>query len=339
MGEISLNTLENNFTQKQIANAYFFYGSEDYLVDHALTRLKETAIEPGTEDFNWNVFRTDADELDWTVFADALTALPLLPSHRVVVLKRFEKATRNKSVLQLIERTLSGDMTDLTLVLIQSDVPDWSKAAYKKISEHCTLVAFNHPKTQELQTYLTDHAALFDKTISSEALERILTQSEPSLRELFSKLEVLIYYVGEKDSIELVDVETCTAFTREVEIFNLLQALGNRNAKQARRIVDLIVQQKVDTSALISLMQRQVWALFRMRYLYETRTPKSTWQSSLNIRPPFLFTRYQQYLLKYDRGELGRSLDILAQADLERKSTGVSSELLLRRLTEQLLKP
>ncbi|MBU0519431.1 DNA polymerase III subunit delta [bacterium] len=339
MSEKNITALEKDFTQKQVAPAYFFYGPEEYLADQALSRLKETIIEPGTEDFNWNVFRADADDLDWAVFADALTSLPLLPSHRVVVLKRFEKVTRNKSVLQLIERTLNSGATDLTVVLMQSEAPDWTKPAYKKIGQLCSKVVFNHPKVHELQSYLAKHAASFGKTLESDASERILTQSEPSLRELFSKLEVLIFYVGEKETIELSDVETCTAFTREVEIFNLLQALGGRQAGQVRRIVDLIMQQRVDTGALISLMQRQVWALYRMRYLHETRVPQSKWQQSLNIRPQFLFTRYKQYLSNYDRGELGRSLDILAQADLERKTTGVSNELLLRRLTEQLLKP
>ena len=337
------SVLNYSFLSKELNNgiikpSYFFYGAENYLIEQALHLLKKVALEPGTEDFNWHVFRADANDVNWETFADSLSSLALIPARRLVVLKQLNKALRNKSVKLIIESTLKLSPEDLTLILIEED-PDLKKAFFKNVIQNSTPVFFPSLKPIELQQYLAKYVAGFKKEISDAALEKILTESEPNLRELLHKMEVLVNYSGDKPTISPQDVEKCTAFTREVEVYNLLQALGKKDASSCRQIVGQLLERKVEIGALFSLLYRQIWAMYRMKYLQEQRIPHWKWQEQLKIWPQFLEKRYRQYLPNYTRAELGKSLEILAEADNARKTSAVQDDILLQTLTEKLLKP
>lgn len=334
---LTYTSLMSKLEQGELAQAYCFFGEEDYLIEGAVRKIRETAMHAGADDFNWNVFRADADDMDWNLFADALTSLPLIPSRRVVVLKRLDRILRNKSAIQVLETVLSQPTPDLTLLLIQTDPPDLKKAFYKTIVKQAVLVAFPPLKPVELQKYLTDYTARFGKTLTPESRERILTESQPGLRELTSKLDILISYAGDKDTIDLQDVEACMAFTREVGVFNLLESLGRRDATSVRKIVEQLVQRRTDIGMLIPLLYRQLWAMYRMKYLQDTRVPNWKWRDYITVKPAFLEKRYRQYLSHYTRKELGKALEMLVEIDRARKSTSVQSDYLLRTLTEKLI--
>jgi DNA polymerase III subunit delta len=334
---MTCSELLSRLDQGQIDPCYFFYGPEEVLIERVLKRLKSVALEAGTEDFTWDYFRAD-DEMNWVAFADALTSLPLLASRRVVVLKHAGKASSAKGAMAVIEHAIQQPSTDLILVLIEAEA-DEKKAFYRKLMGSCTTVNFAYPKPIEMQKYLRDYLAEFHKDITNDALTRILSDSSPSLRDLFSKLEVLVFYLGEKAIIEATDVEECTIFSREVEIFKLLQAIGNRDAADARLTLQQMLRSRTDTGGLIHLLYRQIWALYRMKYLQEKKVPTAQWQSQLNLKPPFLEKRYREYLPHYSRRELGFSLELLWQADFQRKSSAAGDDQIFWMLTENLLNP
>jgi DNA polymerase-3 subunit delta len=334
---ITYHELLTQLDQDRIDPCYFFYGPEDVLIERALAKLKQVAVDPGTEEFNWSSFRGD-DEMNWMAFADTLTSLPLLASRRMVVLKYAGKIQSTKGALAILERALKQPVPDLTLVLIEPEA-DEKKSFYRKIMERCTVVAFPNLKPVELQKYLREFVLSYGKEISEEALARILSDSSPSLRDLLSKIEVLVFYIGEKKKIEASDLEECSVFSREVEIFKLLQAIGNRDAAGTRLTLQQLLRSRADIGGLIHLLYRQTWALYRMKYLAEKKMPASQWSSLLNLKPSFLEKRYRDYLPRYSRRELGLSLELLAQADLQRKTLSVGDEQIFWILAENLLNP
>ncbi len=334
---LTYNALLERIGKGDIAPAYFFFGEEDYLVERALHSIRESVIAEAEAAFTWSLFYADADDMDWNQFADTLTSLPLIPARRVVVLKRCERLLRKKNVLSVVESALQHPAEDLTLILVQSDPPDRRKAFYELVLQKALVVVFPALKPPELERYLHQYAASFGKSLSPEAVRRILTDSQPNLRELSSKLDILINYAGEKKNIEPDDVESCTAFTREVGIYNLLDALGKRDAAAVRRIVEQLVQRKVDMGMLIPLLYRQVWTMYRMKALQDQRVPDSKWKERITVKPAFLERRYRGYLPRYSRRQLGQALEVLAQVDIARKSTSVQDDYLLRTLTEQIL--
>jgi len=330
--------LRQALNKGQVSPAYLFYGPEEVLVNQALAQLKQKALAAGSSDFNWDVFRADDGEVDWTSFADTLTSLPLIPVRRIVILKGLDKTARNKTVANLIERTLKNPPPDFTLVLVEAE-PDLQKSFYKKILERCTVVAFPFVKPAEMQEHLKEFAASFGKSIAEDALERMLSESLPGLQDLLSKLEVLVFFIGDRATIESRDVADCTAFSREVELYGMLDAVGRRDGAAARMTLQALLQQRSETAGLIMMLFRQTWALYRMKYLQEKKVAPARWQEELDLRPAFLEKRYRQYLSHYTRGELGKSLEILAKADQYRKSSSLGEPLIMWWLIENLLNP
>jgi DNA polymerase III subunit delta len=332
--------LMKRLDQGQVEPSYYFYGPEDALMERALRRLKEVALEPASAEFNWDVYRAD-DEINWASFADSLNSLPMLASRRVVVLKKAGRAQQIKNAAGVIERAILRPEPDLTLVLIDEDFDAKKPPAglRKKIFEHSLCVEFPFPGPADLQMYLRDYARQFKKELSDEALTQILSDSSPSLRELLAKLEVLVFYLGEKEVAEAQDVEACTAFSREVEVFKLLQALGVRDRTATRLILQQLLRSRGEIGSLIHLLYRQIWALYKMKYLQEKKIPAQQWQSQLNLKPQFLERRYREYLPYFTRRELGISLELLAQTDRLRKTAAIDDPQLFSTLIESLLDP
>ncbi|MCX6640128.1 MAG: DNA polymerase III subunit delta [bacterium] len=339
---LNYTTLIKQLDNQRLDPVYFFHGPEDLLIERALEKIKVVVLNSGAFDFNWNVFRAGDGEVDWSAFADTLVSLPLIPSQRIVILKDLARAIRTKTVQKLIDSILKSPPEDLTFIMIEND-PDFIKKSFgeklQKSHDSITVVAFNRLNSEELEQQLIGYAGSFGKQISPEAMERILSETDPSLRELLSKIEVLILYVGEKSVIEVSDVEASLVFTREVEIFSLLRALGKKDQTETRKSLQYLLQGRTEIGALIHLLYRQTWALYRMKYLQEQKVSSASWQQQLNIRPAFLERRYREYLPHFTRSELGRSLEALAKADLSRKTQSPPDDLLLNTLTESLLQP
>jgi DNA polymerase-3 subunit delta len=333
---LNYETLKSNLDRGEISSLYFFYGPEAYLIDSALDAVRKVSVEPGAEEFNWSTFRADADTIDWSAFADCLSSLALIPTRRGVVLKGLNKALRNKSVVQLIENTVKGSDPDLVLVLVEQD-PDLKKSFYRFLLKECTCVHFPPPDANTIQKYLSEYAGTFGKEISEAAFEKILTETDPDLRSLLQKLEVLIFYLGDEKVITPQAVEACTAFTKEVGIFNLLQALGRRDTAGCYEIIEQLSKNRVDVSSFFVLLYRQLWAMYRMKYLQDQRVPNWKWHEWIEIKPKFLENRYKQYLAHYTREQLGYALEALAETDNLRKTTTVQDDLLLRTLTSKIL--
>ncbi|MFH1862692.1 MAG: DNA polymerase III subunit delta [bacterium] len=329
-------TLLKELEKGVVQPCYLFMGTEDYLIDQAIEKLKSKALEPGTQDFNWSQFRADDDGMNWQAFADTLDSLPLIPARRVVVLKSVSKALKTAGVTSLLERTIRRASSDLTLVLIEIST-ELKSAALKRLAESCYTIEFDALKPPELEQYLRKFAASFQKIITAETLAQILADTNPNLRSLLIKLETLIFFVGDKETLEATDVEQCTVFSREVEVFKLLHAIGVKDVATSRFLLQQLTLRRTEIGYFVHLLYRQLWALYRMKYLQEQKVPYAQWQERLEIHPPFLLNRYRQYLPNYNMREIGSALEALTEFDLARKSSSVQDDILLWTFWEKLL--
>ncbi|BBP90860.1 hypothetical protein BsIDN1_44780 [Bacillus safensis] len=74
------------------------------------------------------------------------------------------------------------------------------------------------------------------KTITSEAAEQLVMLCGGSLSSLFQEVRKLSTYIGEREEIELADVNQLVARSLEQNIFELINQIVNRRRSEAMQM-------------------------------------------------------------------------------------------------------
>jgi len=86
---MTYSEFKSHLEKKQLSSSYLFVGPEDFLIDDCLKRIVEQVVDPGTKDFNFDVFY--GNEVDGGKILDTVNAYPMLSDSRLVVVKDFQK--------------------------------------------------------------------------------------------------------------------------------------------------------------------------------------------------------------------------------------------------------
>ncbi len=102
--------------ERSFAPAYYLYGDDDYLKDEELRRVIDAAVEPATRDFNFEVLRGAAPDLDAETLGSIVSTPPMMAERRVVVIR--DVGALKKDARAMLDKYLQNPAPDLLLLLI-----------------------------------------------------------------------------------------------------------------------------------------------------------------------------------------------------------------------------
>jgi DNA polymerase-3 subunit delta len=207
--------------KRRIAPVYFFSGDEEFLKEEAVRRLIAATIEPGMEDFSLDFLEGDAS--DAASIITLLSTIPMLAERRLVVVRNFQKLPQKdrEAVVAFAEKPVPG----ASLVLITPKV-DLKTTLYARLDKASVSVVFPPLYPDKIPGWLQQRARIYGKRISLDACAQIQTLVGDNPGELDSELEKLAVFVGNRPSIESVDVDAALATARAGDGFDLARAIG-----------------------------------------------------------------------------------------------------------------
>jgi DNA polymerase-3 subunit delta len=103
--------------------------------------------------------------------------------------------------------------------------------------------------------------------ISPHAAHVLASNVGSNLGILENEIEKLVLYKGAEATIEVQDVGLLSPYAAEASIFDLVDALGNRNSKQAAILLQKKMQEGADPFYLFTMFVRQVRLLIQVKEL------------------------------------------------------------------------
>ncbi len=299
-------------------------GEEFLLVKRSLDKLLAQRVSETTRDFNFDIF--EGGELQAKSVIEAMQTLPMMAERRVILIKNAHEL--KKSEMEILETFLdktfpsqSSEGNDLIFVAAKSDSRFlfWQKLLkVAKVREYKPL------DVREAPRWILEEAKLSGYTISQEAAEWMSEALGPSLAAIHSSLEKLYLLVGEKKEISLTDVESCITASSWKNIFDLTDAVGQKNLSQA-----LILFQKMNEAgespiACLALLARH------FRILNKVKEGDSA-------SVPYRFLKdYQRQAQSLSFENLVKKRQALFQADWDLKSSPLKSEIIFEKLIMDL---
>ena len=240
---------------------YLFIGRDPYPKEKAVGNLKRKLLKDDFSEFNFGVYYADNDNIK-DVLSSAST-MPFGSKHRVVVVKKVDKFTQ-KDLLALLAY-LKKPAPHTALVLdTDKEIP--RNESWREIPRFLRVTNFDKARGKSFEQWVKSEIDSLNKKISNDAL-RLLKESigENDFLRLKNELNKLALFVGENPEISKRDVEIIVGKAANEDIFELVQTISQKNAKQSISIISDLLLRKVKPHEIVGLL---AWH-FRKIYIAE----------------------------------------------------------------------
>lgn len=329
MMTLDLRKLQQRLESKPPAPLYVLMGDEAFLVHEAAQLLKEKSVDPGTIDFNCDVF--DAGDSSASTVKDAAEVLPMMSPRRFVLYRGVDDL-KDKDWEVLFP--LFDDPVPSTTMVLTCEALDKRKKAYKRLIEHAVIVELKRPYENQLADWIDYLAHKHGLKVSREAAQLIKQFVGASLTEINNEILKLRDYLGERVVIEAQDVLQVVSHSRVDRIFDLTDAIGRRDRGAALQSLANLLEHGQNEVGALAMISRH----FRILSLLKEGQREGLSGMRLAAKggiPQFLLTQYIEQLRRWDDGKIDRTFGVLLDTDRALKSSTVPPHVWLENFVLQ----
>jgi len=256
---------------------HLFHGKNSHTQRETVARL--LSQEGDADMLSLNTTRLGKD-VAFAELQSACDAVPFLSRVRVVLVEDLFSSIPDKTFIDKLEAYLPHLPATTRLIFLESlpladshriiRLADREKIGYVK--------RFDLPEGNELERWVRDHVAERGGRITPQAAQLLAENVAGSQRErdglpvlptLVNEIEKLTLYKGPDGTIETADVELLSPYAAESSIFDLVDALGNRQSARAAELFQKKLNEGADPHQLFSMFVRQFRLLLQTRYLLD----------------------------------------------------------------------
>lgn len=300
---------------KKLKPTYLIYGREHRLLDDAVARLKSRVAEQGDVDFNYDVFRGDADE-PASIVAAAQT-LPFMSDKRLVVVRdvHLMPAEAQRVIAEYV-----SDPSPHTCLVLVGDKVNKNSVLYKAANATGVIHEYEAPKKSEYPSWIRARLAERGKTVTSAAAGRIFEVIGEDLGRLDNEIDKICLYHDEKSELDTDDVDEVLSATTQASIFELTDSLGNRDAVKALRTLENLIGRNEPVPAIYHTVTRHMRMLLATKVLVD-RGITATGAIARELGAiPFVAGKYREQCRRFTGEELRAIQRQLVDVDYRVKS-------------------
>ncbi len=317
-------TLQRNLKSGTIHSLYLLHGEEPYFLVKYQEEILAGLLTPEERTLNLAVFDQDPP------LAELISVAGMFPffGGRNVVLVRNTRLFSAAKNVRSEEKSLKKDEEFLqflqaipaqTVILFVSyEKVDKRRTVFKKATEQGAVVEALPLKGRELKNWLEERIAELGHKIRPDALEHILTtvsfMTHASLSFLDQELTKIVLYVGARNQITNDDVNTLLATVPEVSVFAMVEAMSQKNVRQA---LDVLEEQTATGQAglrLLALLARQIRHLYQTKVMTDEGFGSKEISSRLKL-PPFVTDKLMKQSRAFSVIQLKNAMGQLNEAD------------------------
>ena len=341
---------------------YLFHGDDEFTNREQARKLRQAG------NFEYNQDTYDGSEADLTTILITLDTMPFLTDQRLVIIEGLPKRKRgasadsdsdspskdegkegkagttgktkrgkkgSKSATQSragFEKALAEyipTMPEATvLILLVDEVLDATHSLVKVAAKHGKVVQNMLPKGAALTTWITKRAKNNGVTIASDANSLLANFIGSHLRMLANELDKLATYVGPGGTITIDHVRQLSTQVQEARIFDLTDALAQRNRTQALNILHELIADGKQPIYLIGTIISQVRTLLLVKDLAQ-KGMRSAQIASMLGTPPFVVDKAYRQVGNFSMAQLESAYRQLMTTDAALKRSRIAPEMAL----------
>jgi len=295
---------------------YFLYGEEPYYIDQVSDYIAKNVLTDAEKGFNQIVFYGK----DTTVQTIIETArrFPMMANQQVIIVKEAQTLSAVEELKTYVEKPLKS-----TILVINYK--------YKKIDRRTGLakamvkngILFESPRVYEnkVPAWIEQYLLKSGMTITPQAAIMLAEYLGANLSKVANELQKLIIALPEKTRITPEHIEKNIGISKEYNIFELQNALGECDVLKANRIINYFGSNPNSNpiQRTISSLHIYFTRLFMCHFLKDKS--ENSVAASLGLHP-FIAKSYIAAARRYKPPKLYEIVGILREYDMKSKGYG-----------------
>ena len=216
----------------------------------------------------------------------------------------------------------------VALIVLVDETLEASNPLVKAASEHGKVIQSMLPRGTALVSWIKRRAQSIGVSINEEAATLLANYIGNQLRLLANELAKLATYVGDGGTITVDDVRQLSAQVQEARIFDLTDALAQRNQKQALTILHDLLADGEPPIRLISTIITQVRSLLLVKELSQKGMRAAQIATTIGIAP-FVAEKAARQVGKFTPTQLEHAYRQLLATDAALKRSRMTPEMAL----------
>lgn len=329
-----MDVIASDIRRGEFKPVYLLYGEEGFLRDAKARELADRVVDNDLSDFNYTVFR--GAEADISTIGSAIMAPPLFSGRRVVLiwdLDSFSEDNR-KSINAALTR-----MPDTTVVVLVASTIDQRTALFKTVSKKGRAVLFKRLYPNQALGWLSGYTRSKGIMMDKAAQEYLVAILGTDLRQLVTGVEKAYDYagiaLGKGMRITIEHVKAVVRGAPEVGVFDLVDAIGERNAQKAISSLRQVLISQEAPPRILYLIARQVRLILKAKTLKDQKMPARQVAKALGVHD-FVARKCLAQAENFRLEELENAFYAMVQADIGLKTSAGPDHVILERLTLHL---
>ena len=316
---------EQKFTseikKQKFAPAYLFHGSEQFLVEKYTDMLLQHALQPGDQDFNLDILY--ANDVEGSLIVNTALSFPMMADRRVLIVKNVHLL--KDPGLKLLVSYLKKPADTTCLVLT---TPSLNKKELKEISKLCETLECQPLKDYKVPEWIRDYLKENGFTITEDALRFLQGHTGSSMHTISSEIDKIRLNLKDKKMIDINDVEAVVGISKQYNVFELCDKIGNKDIAGSIHILNQLIQLGEPPGLIISNIHRHFIRLSTLKELKAGRKPDNEIASVLRVHPFFL-KNYTRQANLFNTTQLKKTFSLLLETDDLLKSSRLKPIMLL----------
>ncbi len=314
-----MQTINEDIKNGTFRRVYLLYGDEDYLKLQYKNKLLRALV---TEGDTMNFSRFEGKEAQVPALIDLAETMPFFAEHRVILV---EDSGFFKNVAPQLAEYLP-DMPETTcMIFIEKEVDKRSKT-YKSLKDIGRMVEFKTPDEKMLTRWVLTVLQKNGKKLTQPTMQLFLEKAGNSMGNIDRELEKLICYVGDREIIQMDDVEEICTGQTENRIFDMIHMMAEKRQKEALELYYDLLALKEPPMRILFLLVRQFNILLQVKTMVAAGMEQNQIADRAGLRS-FTIRRYRSEAGHFSVQKLKEALRDCARAEEDVKTGRLDDRL------------
>ncbi|HBO84246.1 MAG: DNA polymerase III subunit delta [Deltaproteobacteria bacterium GWC2_42_11] len=325
---MAIQSVFDRLKKKEPLHVYYLYSKENFLLEEALSILKEALLSSAMKDLNCHTFHIRESDIS-SIISTGYT-MPFMAERRVIIIKGMEdiNAAQSQQLAEYIKNPCST--TSLVLIAHTGKI-EKGNALILELERRGCIFPLNAISKKELPLWVKTGVKNAGKEISEEAVDYLTGMVGEDLMDIKAEIDKLILFTGNKSVIDMADVEAVVSDIKVNSMFDLTDSIGRKDFKSALKALNKIIEGGEQPVRILGMIARQFRILLKIKTLRKKGTPANRIAGIAGIFPYHL-DNYIKQSSQFTEDELVDIFDKLHRTDI-----AIKSERLHRLIFEKLV--
>ncbi|MFN5889432.1 MAG: DNA polymerase III subunit delta [Bacteroidota bacterium] len=222
-------TLKNHFQQGQFAPVILLQGDEVYFIDDLTNLLESLVLNESEKSFNQTIVY--GKETKTNDLVGMARRYPMMSKYQLIVVKDAQELKD----LDKLEAYLENPLPSTVLVLAFRGSKIDARTRFAKLCSKHILYTADKLRDYQIKEWLPNFLRMRGRSIDTQAVNLLLDYLGSELGIIQNELEKVMISVKE-EFIKVSHIEAHVGFNREYNVFELQNALGQRNFNKSVQI-------------------------------------------------------------------------------------------------------